>query len=149
MCRSYPRVHHRKESAKPCPDPCVRVHPSYSIIQYNPDTATSTGTPPQLHTPNTTYRQVLGMVLSDLKGIAEKNLDSAVVDCCIGTAGFPSPPQNHLLPFASSIPAGDLAFRLCPGVVALAVDTRPSDGSPFAHSSQVSSPWFLASASPG
>ncbi|XP_028756072.1 heat shock 70 kDa protein 15-like [Neltuma alba] len=31
-----------------------------------------------------TPTQVLGMVLSDLKGIAEKNLNAAVVDCCIG-----------------------------------------------------------------
>ncbi|KAF6140997.1 hypothetical protein GIB67_006626 [Kingdonia uniflora] len=31
-----------------------------------------------------TPTQVLGMVLSDLKGIAEKNLNTAVVDCCIG-----------------------------------------------------------------
>ncbi|PKI47836.1 hypothetical protein CRG98_031797 [Punica granatum] len=28
--------------------------------------------------------QVLGMLFSDLKGIAEKNLNAAVVDCCIG-----------------------------------------------------------------
>ncbi|KAM7471738.1 hypothetical protein LguiA_009921 [Lonicera macranthoides] len=31
-----------------------------------------------------TPTQVLGMVLSDLKSIAEKNLNAAVVDCCIG-----------------------------------------------------------------
>ncbi|GMI82066.1 heat shock protein 91 [Hibiscus trionum] len=31
-----------------------------------------------------TATQLLGMVLSDLKGIAEKNLNTAVVDCCIG-----------------------------------------------------------------
>ncbi|GFP99671.1 heat shock 70 kDa protein 14 [Phtheirospermum japonicum] len=31
-----------------------------------------------------TPTQVLGMVLSDLKTIAEKNLNAAVVDCCIG-----------------------------------------------------------------
>ncbi|KAL8139432.1 hypothetical protein V2J09_005453 [Rumex salicifolius] len=31
-----------------------------------------------------TPTQVLGMVFSDLKGIAEKNLNAAVVDCCIG-----------------------------------------------------------------
>ncbi|XP_028788943.1 heat shock 70 kDa protein 15-like [Neltuma alba] len=31
-----------------------------------------------------TPTQVLGMVLSNLKGIAEKNLNAAVVDCCIG-----------------------------------------------------------------
>ncbi|KAF8388996.1 hypothetical protein HHK36_025681 [Tetracentron sinense] len=31
-----------------------------------------------------TPTQVLGMVLSDLKNIAEKNLNAAVVDCCIG-----------------------------------------------------------------
>ncbi|KAL3618324.1 hypothetical protein CASFOL_038645 [Castilleja foliolosa] len=31
-----------------------------------------------------TPTQVLGMVLSDLKTIAEKNLNTAVVDCCIG-----------------------------------------------------------------
>ncbi|KAI4329269.1 hypothetical protein L6164_021553 [Bauhinia variegata] len=31
-----------------------------------------------------TPTQVLAMVLSDLKGIAEKNLNAAVVDCCIG-----------------------------------------------------------------
>ncbi|KAL9274251.1 Heat shock 70 kDa protein 14-like protein [Drosera capensis] len=31
-----------------------------------------------------TPTQVLGMVFSNLKGIAEKNLNAAVVDCCIG-----------------------------------------------------------------
>ncbi|XP_042482281.1 heat shock 70 kDa protein 15-like isoform X2 [Macadamia integrifolia] len=31
-----------------------------------------------------TPTQLLGMVLSNLKGIAEKNLNAAVVDCCIG-----------------------------------------------------------------
>ncbi|TXG69104.1 hypothetical protein EZV62_004039 [Acer yangbiense] len=31
-----------------------------------------------------TPTQVMGMVLSNLKGIAEKNLNAAVVDCCIG-----------------------------------------------------------------
>ncbi|PKI47830.1 hypothetical protein CRG98_031791 [Punica granatum] len=31
-----------------------------------------------------TPTQVLGMLFSDLKGIAEKNLKAAVVDCCIG-----------------------------------------------------------------
>ncbi|KAL6497042.1 hypothetical protein OROGR_028971 [Orobanche gracilis] len=31
-----------------------------------------------------TPTQILGMVLSDLKSIAEKNLNAAVVDCCIG-----------------------------------------------------------------
>ena len=31
-----------------------------------------------------TPTQVFGMVLSNLKGIAEKNLNAAVVDCCIG-----------------------------------------------------------------
>ncbi|XP_026411045.1 heat shock 70 kDa protein 14-like [Papaver somniferum] len=31
-----------------------------------------------------TPTQVLGMVFSDLKVIAEKNLNTAVVDCCIG-----------------------------------------------------------------
>ncbi|KAF8400774.1 hypothetical protein HHK36_014075 [Tetracentron sinense] len=31
-----------------------------------------------------TPTQILGMILSDLKSIAEKNLNAAVVDCCIG-----------------------------------------------------------------
>ncbi|KAJ6816516.1 heat shock 70 kDa protein 15-like [Iris pallida] len=58
-----------------------------------------------------TPTQVLGMVLSDLKGIAEKNLGSAVVDCCIGIPVYFTDLQRRAVMDAAAI-AGLHPLRL-------------------------------------
>lgn len=50
-----------------------------------------------------TPTQVLGMVLSDLKGIAEKNLNAAVVDCCIGIPVYFTDLQRRAMMDAAKI----------------------------------------------
>ncbi|EEF34206.1 heat shock 70 kDa protein 15 [Ricinus communis] len=58
-----------------------------------------------------TPTQVLGMVLSDLKGIAEKNLNAAVVDCCIGIPAYFTDLQRRAVMDAATI-AGLHPLRL-------------------------------------
>ncbi|ONK66427.1 uncharacterized protein A4U43_C06F7900 [Asparagus officinalis] len=58
-----------------------------------------------------TPTQVLGMVLSDLKGIAEKNLNAAVVDCCIGIPVYFTDLQRRAVMDAAKI-AGLNPLRL-------------------------------------
>ncbi|KAI9076291.1 hypothetical protein K1719_041716 [Acacia pycnantha] len=58
-----------------------------------------------------TPTQVLGMVLSDLKGIAEKNLKAAVVDCCIGIPVYFTDLQRRAVLDAATI-AGLHPLRL-------------------------------------
>lgn len=50
-----------------------------------------------------TPTQLLGMVLSNLKGIAEKNLNAAVVDCCIGIPIYFTDLQRRAVLDAASI----------------------------------------------
>ncbi|XP_052182342.1 heat shock 70 kDa protein 14-like [Diospyros lotus] len=58
-----------------------------------------------------TPTQVLGMVLSNLKGIAEKNLNAAVVDCCIGIPVYFTDLQRRAVLDAAAI-AGLHPLRL-------------------------------------
>ncbi|KAK6153705.1 hypothetical protein DH2020_013344 [Rehmannia glutinosa] len=58
-----------------------------------------------------TPTQVLGMVLSDLKIIAEKNLNAAVVDCCIGIPVYFTDLQRRAVIDAATI-AGLHPLRL-------------------------------------
>ncbi|KAH7547302.1 hypothetical protein FEM48_Zijuj01G0295300 [Ziziphus jujuba var. spinosa] len=58
-----------------------------------------------------TPTQVLGMVLSNLKGIAEKNLNAAVVDCCIGIPVYFTDLQRRAVLDAATI-AGLHPLRL-------------------------------------
>ncbi|CAK7356663.1 unnamed protein product [Dovyalis caffra] len=58
-----------------------------------------------------TPTQVLGMVLSDLKIIAEKNLNAAVVDCCIGIPVYFNDLQRRAVLDAATI-AGLHPLRL-------------------------------------
>ncbi|XP_074285292.1 heat shock 70 kDa protein 15-like [Silene latifolia] len=58
-----------------------------------------------------TPTQVLGMLLSNLKGIAEKNLNAAVVDCCIGIPVFFTDLQRRAILDAATI-AGLHPLRL-------------------------------------
>lgn len=58
-----------------------------------------------------TPTQILGMILSDLKGIAEKNLKSVVVDCCIGIPVYFTDLQRRAVLDAASI-AGLNPLRL-------------------------------------
>ncbi|XP_075503683.1 heat shock 70 kDa protein 14-like [Primulina tabacum] len=58
-----------------------------------------------------TPTQVLGMVLSDLKSIAEKNLNTAVVDCCIGIPVYFTDLQRRAVIDAATI-AGLHPLRL-------------------------------------
>ncbi|KAI4355663.1 hypothetical protein L6164_004412 [Bauhinia variegata] len=58
-----------------------------------------------------TPTQVLGMVLSDLKGIAQKNLNAAVVDCCIGIPVYFTDLQRRAVLDAATI-AGLHPLRL-------------------------------------
>lgn len=58
-----------------------------------------------------TPTQVLGMVLSDLKSIAEKNLNAAVVDCCIGIPVYFTDLQRRAVLDAATI-AGLHPLRL-------------------------------------
>ena len=58
-----------------------------------------------------TPTQVLGMVLSDLKRIAEKNLSAAVVHCCIGIPVYFTDLQRRLVSDAATI-AGLHPLRL-------------------------------------
>ncbi|KAA8541820.1 hypothetical protein F0562_022972 [Nyssa sinensis] len=58
-----------------------------------------------------TPTQVLGMVFSDLKSIAEKNLNAAVVDCCIGIPIYFSDLQRRAVMDAAAI-AGLHPLRL-------------------------------------
>ncbi|KDP37205.1 hypothetical protein JCGZ_06261 [Jatropha curcas] len=58
-----------------------------------------------------TPTQVLGMVLSNLKGIAEKNLNAAVVDCCIGIPAYFTDLQRRAVLDAATI-AGLHPLRL-------------------------------------
>ncbi|KAK4482025.1 hypothetical protein RD792_012947 [Penstemon davidsonii] len=58
-----------------------------------------------------TPTQVLGMVLSDLKIIAEKNLNAAVVDCCIGVPVYFTDLQRRAVLDAATI-AGLHPLRL-------------------------------------
>ncbi|GAB4850195.1 hypothetical protein Ancab_029489 [Ancistrocladus abbreviatus] len=58
-----------------------------------------------------TPTQVLGMVLSNLKGIAEKNLNAAVVDCCIGIPIYLTDLQRRAVLDAATI-AGLHPLRL-------------------------------------
>ncbi|KAG0484614.1 hypothetical protein HPP92_008693 [Vanilla planifolia] len=50
-----------------------------------------------------TPTQILAMVLSNLKGIAEKNLNSAVVDCCIGIPAYFTDLQRRAVLDAATI----------------------------------------------
>ncbi|CAM8957305.1 unnamed protein product [Rhodiola kirilowii] len=50
-----------------------------------------------------TPTQLLGMVLSNLKGIAEKNLGAAVVDCCIGIPVYFTDLQRRAVMDAATI----------------------------------------------
>uniref|UniRef100_A0A7N0ZW23 Uncharacterized protein n=1 Tax=Kalanchoe fedtschenkoi TaxID=63787 RepID=A0A7N0ZW23_KALFE len=50
-----------------------------------------------------TPTQLLGMVFSNLKGIAEKNLNAAVVDCCIGIPVYFTDLQRRAVMDAASI----------------------------------------------
>ncbi|KAG9459291.1 hypothetical protein H6P81_003799 [Aristolochia fimbriata] len=58
-----------------------------------------------------TPTQVLGMILSNLKSIAEKNLNTAVVDCCIGIPVYFTDLQRRAVLDAASI-AGLHPLRL-------------------------------------
>ncbi|KMZ56466.1 Heat shock 70 kDa protein 14 [Zostera marina] len=58
-----------------------------------------------------TPTQILSMILSDLKGIAEKNLKSVVVDCCIGIPVYFTDLQRRAVLDAASI-AGLNPLRL-------------------------------------
>ncbi|KAK1307321.1 Heat shock 70 kDa protein 14 [Acorus calamus] len=58
-----------------------------------------------------TPTQLLGMVLSDLKGIAEKNLNAGVVDCCIGIPAYFTDLQRRAVLDAATI-AGLHPLRL-------------------------------------
>lgn len=58
-----------------------------------------------------TPTQVLGMVFSDLKSIAEKNLNAAVVDCCIGIPVYFTDLQRRAVLDAATI-AGLHPLRL-------------------------------------
>ncbi|GMN37251.1 hypothetical protein TIFTF001_006651 [Ficus carica] len=58
-----------------------------------------------------TPTQVLGMVFSDLKSIAEKNLNTAVVDCCIGIPVYFTDLQRRAVLDAATI-AGLHPLRL-------------------------------------
>ncbi|XP_057969054.1 heat shock 70 kDa protein 15-like [Malania oleifera] len=58
-----------------------------------------------------TPTQLLGMVFSDLKGIAEKNLNAAVVDCCIGIPVYFTDLQRRAVLDAATI-AGLHPLRL-------------------------------------
>ncbi|XP_074275972.1 heat shock 70 kDa protein 14-like [Silene latifolia] len=58
-----------------------------------------------------TPTQVLGMLLSNLKGIAEKNLNAAVVDCCIGIPVYFTDLQRRAILDAATI-AGLHPLRL-------------------------------------
>ncbi|VFQ92904.1 unnamed protein product [Cuscuta campestris] len=58
-----------------------------------------------------TPTQVLGMVFSNLKGIAEKNLNAAVVDCCIGIPIYFTDLQRRAVMDAATI-AGLHPLRL-------------------------------------
>ena len=58
-----------------------------------------------------TPTQILAMVLSDLKGIAEKNLSAAVVDCCIGIPVYFTDLQRRAVLDAATI-AGLRPLRL-------------------------------------
>ncbi|GAB4842165.1 hypothetical protein Ancab_012123 [Ancistrocladus abbreviatus] len=58
-----------------------------------------------------TPTQVLGMMLSNLKGIAEKNLNAAVVDCCIGIPVYFTDLQRRAVLDAATI-AGLRPLRL-------------------------------------
>ncbi|KAL5576414.1 hypothetical protein UlMin_018113 [Ulmus minor] len=58
-----------------------------------------------------TPTQILVMVLSDLKGIAEKNLNAAVVDCCIGIPVYFTDLQRRAVLDAATI-AGLHPLRL-------------------------------------
>ncbi|KAL3528783.1 hypothetical protein ACH5RR_008105 [Cinchona calisaya] len=58
-----------------------------------------------------TPTQVLGMVFSDLKSIAEKNLNAAVVDCCIGIPVYFTDLQRRAVVDAATI-AGLHPLRL-------------------------------------
>ncbi|XP_010925584.1 heat shock 70 kDa protein 14 [Elaeis guineensis] len=55
--------------------------------------------------------QVLGMILSNLKGMAEKNLNNAVVDCCIGIPAYFTDLQRRAVMDAAAI-AGLQPLRL-------------------------------------
>ncbi|KAI4331237.1 hypothetical protein MLD38_029441 [Melastoma candidum] len=50
-----------------------------------------------------TPTQVLGMMLSNLKGIAEKNLNAGVVDCCIGIPAYFTDLQRRAVLDAATI----------------------------------------------
>ncbi|CAL9138118.1 unnamed protein product [Musa acuminata var. zebrina] len=50
-----------------------------------------------------TPTQILAMVLSDLKGIAEKNMHAAVVDCCIGIPVYFTDIQRRAVQDAATI----------------------------------------------
>ncbi|AAD55461.1 Heat-shock protein [Arabidopsis thaliana] len=58
-----------------------------------------------------TPTQVMGMMLSNLKGIAEKNLNTAVVDCCIGIPVYFTDLQRRAVLDAATI-AGLHPLRL-------------------------------------
>ncbi|KAL5756175.1 hypothetical protein ACOSQ2_020921 [Xanthoceras sorbifolium] len=58
-----------------------------------------------------TPTQLMGMVLSNLKGIAEKNLNAAVVDCCIGIPVYFTDLQRRAVMDAAQI-AGLHPLRL-------------------------------------
>lgn len=58
-----------------------------------------------------TPTQVLGMLFSNLKGIAEKNLNAAVVDCCIGIPVYFTDLQRRAVLDAATI-AGLHPLRL-------------------------------------
>ncbi|KAJ8773477.1 hypothetical protein K2173_004307 [Erythroxylum novogranatense] len=58
-----------------------------------------------------TPTQILAMVFSNLKGIAEKNLNAAVVDCCIGIPAFFTDIQRRAVLDAATI-AGLHPLRL-------------------------------------
>ncbi|KAL9251393.1 Heat shock 70 kDa protein 15-like protein [Drosera capensis] len=67
-----------------------------------------------------TPTQVLGMVLSNLKGIAEKNLNAAVVDCCIGIPIYFTDLQRRAVLDAATI-AGLHPLRLIHETTAIAL----------------------------
>ncbi|XP_008775317.2 heat shock 70 kDa protein 14-like [Phoenix dactylifera] len=58
-----------------------------------------------------TPTQILGMILSNLKGIAEKNLNNAVADCCIGIPAYFTDLQRRAVMDAAAI-AGLHPLRL-------------------------------------
>ncbi|GAB2228120.1 hypothetical protein Droror1_Dr00009950 [Drosera rotundifolia] len=67
-----------------------------------------------------TPTQVLGMVLSNLKGIAEKNLNAAVLDCCIGIPVYFTDLQRRAVLDAATI-AGLHPLRLIHETTAIAL----------------------------